>query len=350
MSSSSELSSSEINQSQGFYHDGNNELPEMPALPEPLAPSEVVVSPDETLWRKYSSHYEFPLSMLLALGIHVFAILCVLAFMTFGFHFKAHEMTVGTVGKGDLKGGDNPLAGGDLAGSPDPGQNQEKNIVFDLGPPSKINQPEIAPNPEPRLPDRRQFDDAAHNEPRGNNGNSPVPGRGRGRGTGTEVGTSIGSPNDGPKRWTINMQYDAPESFIEKLADLRIIVAARKLDGRFLIFDSLWQKPATIRELTSEEAVAEVKKMQRSFYVSTGRINCENFALGLNLSQAPAALYLFIPPDLEEALLQAELKHHKKTVDQIKQLRLVTTFDVKRTENGWDVKVIKADTNPNLKY
>jgi hypothetical protein len=345
------MSSSEINQSQGFYHDGNNELPEMPALPEPIAPSQVPLSPDETLWRKYSSHYEFPLSMLLALGIHVFVILCVLAFMTFGFHFKPVDIVVGQAVIGDPNlNGDNPLSGGKLAGSPDdPAQNQEKTDAFDIGP-KKSEPADPAPRPETTLPNKRTFDDLANQQPKGNNGQSPVPGDGPGIGPGNEPGTATKGQHDGPKRWTINMQYDAPETFVEKLADLRIIVAARKLDGRFLIFDSLWQKPVTFRELTSAEAVAEVKKMQRSFYVSTGRTSCENFALGLNLSQAPTALYLFIPRDLEEALLQAELRHHHKTIEQIKQEKLVTTFDVKRTETGWEVKVVKSDTNPNLKY
>jgi hypothetical protein len=345
------MSSSEINQSQGFYHDGKNELPELPALPEPIAPSEVVLAPDETLWRKYSSHYEFPLSMLLALGIHIFVILCVLAFMTFGFHFKQPDIVVGQAVIGDPHlDGDNPLSGGDLAGSPtDPGQNQEKKFEIDLG----LKNPEtvdLTPHSEARLPDQRPFDELAKKELRGEDGKSPVPGKGPGIGPGTEPGTPPNGTHDGPKRWTINMQYEDPESFIEKLADLRIIVAARQRDGRFLVFDSVWQKPVTFRELTLEQVGAEVKKMKRSFYVSTGRASCENFALGLNLGQAPTALYLFIPPDLEEALLQAELKYHKKTVEQIKEQKLVTTFDVKRTETGWNVKVVDSRTNPNLHY
>lgn len=351
MSSSSEMSSSEINQSQGFYHDGKNELPEVPALPEPLSPSEVPLAPDETLWRKYSSHYEFPLSMLLALGIHIFVILCVLAFMTFGFHFKQPAPIVGQAVIGDPKTeGDNPLAGGNLAGSPDdPAQNQEKTDIVDLG--VKKSEPvDLMQRSETRLPDRRPFDELANQQPKGKDGKSPVPGKGPGIGLGTEPGTPPNGTHDGPKRWTINMQYEDPESFIEKLADLRMIVAARQGDGRFLVFDSVWQKPVTFRELTLEQVSAEVKKMKRSFYVSTGRASCENFALGLNLAQAPTALYLFIPPDLEEALLQAELKHHKKTVEQIKEQKLVTTFDVKRTETGWNVKVVDSRTNPNLPY
>ncbi|MFT3882050.1 MAG: hypothetical protein QM703_20650 [Gemmatales bacterium] len=50
---SSELSSSEINQGQGFYHDGKNEASGVPALPTPVSPSQVLLEAEEGIWKKY---------------------------------------------------------------------------------------------------------------------------------------------------------------------------------------------------------------------------------------------------------------------------------------------------------
>src|SRR5262245_36921675 len=79
----------DINQSQGPYFDGKNQLPGQPPLDQPISPDQVNLVPDDPTMKKYSSHYEFPLSMLMAVMLHVFAVLLVLAYMAIKFYFAS---------------------------------------------------------------------------------------------------------------------------------------------------------------------------------------------------------------------------------------------------------------------
>src|SRR4029079_6111886 len=84
---SAEMSSSEILRRSSQGNAGEPTTYE----PEWTEPQVSLVEADESVWKKYSSHYEFPLSVLVALGIHILALLVGLAGVTVSFYFGQHQ-------------------------------------------------------------------------------------------------------------------------------------------------------------------------------------------------------------------------------------------------------------------
>src|SRR4029079_18645453 len=87
---SAEMSSSEILR-QSRSENAGESLNYRPDEPEAVEPQVSLADADESVWKKYSSHYEFPLSVLVALGIHILALLVVLAGVTVSFYFGQHQ-------------------------------------------------------------------------------------------------------------------------------------------------------------------------------------------------------------------------------------------------------------------
>ena len=339
---SSELSLSEINQGQGFYHDGKNEAAGMPPLPSPVSPSQVPLEPEEGMWKKYSSHYEFPLSLIIAIGIHVFALLFVVAFMTFSFYwsppkppvtelFEFEQPRVHQEGENQIQkeGGSNgeqghepftPLLDPSLLTTPEPLKVPEQN-------PTQLP---VLPTEEPRQRPRPS------GKPDGGIGDISGPNIGNKDGSGVPMGRN--------KRWRINFSYDEPEVFVEQLANLQVTVAVRLNSGRFMVYKKLSATaPFHYEEMTDVAFMAYVNESKSLSFINHDRTTCENFAYGVNLSERPLTLVVVIPPEMEQAILAAELKHHKMTEDEIRTKRLATTFKVVREGSQWNVTVTKSE-------
>jgi hypothetical protein len=335
----------DINQSQGPYFDGKNQLPGQPPLDQPISPDQVNLVPDDPTMKKYSSHYEFPLSMLMAVMLHVFAVLLVLAYMAIKFYFAPPpppDMDTIVFAGGGGQGDD----------SPEELRPEVKDeIVVKLDPITT----EVIPD---RLPDKTLFEREVQKLRQGDKGQG---GEGSGGGKGKGVGTGIG---DGagpgvakgnrlgrPRRWTIKMSYEDAEAFLEKLSELKIVIGARKPDGRFLIFQDMPTKPPVpFVEMDLKKFQEFAQKMQQIWFVSNSRQTCNTFAEGVGLSERPRTVFMFIPKDMEEAILQKELKHHGLSEEEIKKRKITTEFDVRRTGSGWEVKVLKVGHDPSLNY
>lgn len=153
------------------------------------------------------------------------------------------------------------------------------------------------------------------------------------------------------KRWRINLKYEDPESFIEKLANLKIVIGARLNSGRYYIFDDLKPTPPhKFREMTIAEFQPFAQKMQRLWMINSDRVVCENFGLGANMSERPTTIFVFIPKEMEEAILKKEESHHGLKEAEIKKRKIMTMFDVKNTSSGWDVRVERTWIDNNLVY
>lgn len=339
---SSELSSSEINQGHGFYHDGKNEASGIPALPLPVSPSQVVLEKEEGMWKKYSSHYEFPLSLLIAVGIHVIAILFVVAFMTLSFYWSSPKPPVIEVfeneppriqqeGENQIQreGGSHGAQGSDLEAP-----------VFDpliLTSPDPLKIPNENPNPLPVLP---------KDDPREGLRPPGKPDGGIGRKSGSGIGDTEGSgvPMARNKRWRIQFNYDEPEAFIEQLANLQVTVAARLNNGRFMVYKNLSASaPFKYEEMVDGAFMTYVNEGRRLWFINRDRTTCDNFVYGVNLSDRPLTLVLVIPAEMEQAILAAELQYHKITEDEIRAKRLGTSFKVVREGAQWKVTVTKSE-------
>jgi hypothetical protein len=152
------------------------------------------------------------------------------------------------------------------------------------------------------------------------------------------------------KRWKLNLAYEDPKEFIKKLGELKIEVGARKANGRFLIYSDLATLPAKPKEMTIVEFQKYVQGLQWLWLVSHDQNTCENFAIGAGLDERPTTIFLFVPQDMEKAIVAAETKHHGLTEKEIKEKKFVTRLDVTRKEKGWEVKVIGSYVDTNLKY
>jgi len=339
---SSELSSSEINQGQGFYHDGKNEASGVPALPTPVSPDQVLLEAEEGMWKKYSSHYEFPLSLLIAVGIHVVAILFVVAFMTFSFYWSPPKPPVTEVfddepprthqdgeNQTQREGGSNGDQGRDpLTPLSDP---------LILTPPESLKLPEQNPTQLPMLPndDTRQRP-RPPGKPNGGIGNNSGPGMGNTNGIGVPMGRNV--------RWRILFSYDEPEVFVEQLANLQVTVALRLNNGRFMVYKNLPSTaPFKFEEMTDGAFMSYVNEARRLWFINHDRTTCENFAHAVSLSDRPLTLVVVIPAEMEQAILAAELQYHKMTEDEIRAKRLLTSFKVTRAGSQWKVTVTKSE-------
>jgi hypothetical protein len=338
----------DINQSQGPYNDGNNQLAGQPALDQPVSPDQVPVVPEEGIWKKYSSHYEFPLSLLMAVMLHVLAVMVVLAYMAIAFYFGSPKPP-------DLE--TIVFAGG--GGSGDGAVEEFKREIQD-----EIKtelDPDILKPPPDVIPDiikKDQFEiEVQKLRPgdKGKGGTGTGGGKGAGVGTGEGDGAGPGKASgarlDRVKRWRINLSYEDPEMFIEKLSNLKIVIGARFNNGRFYIFEDMPSKPPiTYKEMTLETFQQFAQKMQRLWMVTHDRNTCESFAIGANLSERPVTVFIFIPQDMELAILAKEEAHHGLKEAEIKKRKIVTKFDVRRTGSGWDVRVTGTQIDPTLNY
>lgn len=336
----------DINQSQGPYNDGRNQMAGQPALSQPLAPSQVPVMPEEGMWRKFSSHYEFPISILIAILLHVFAVLIVIAYMALAFYF------------GDPKPPDIETIV--FAGGGGDGDGAEKEFTPEVKDEIKIELEDIdkVVIPDKIVPEKNQFELEAQKKRVGDKGKGGTgSGGGKGGGIGDGEGDGAGSGKASgarlarTKRWLINFKYEDPENFIEKLANLKVVVGARLNSGRYHIYEDMGTKPPfKFREMTIDDFQKFANKLQRLWVLNRSRDACENFALGVNMSERPNTIFIFIPTDMEEAILKKEESHHGLKEAEIKKRKIVTKFDVVRTGSGWDIKVEGTWTDPNLKY
>lgn len=347
---SSELSSSEINQGQGEYHDGKNELPDMPVLPSPLSPALIPLDTEENIWKKYSSHYEFPLSLVIALGIHVMAILFVIAFMAVSFYWGAPKPPdTGTVVIIDPRvhqdGNEQQERPGGSNGNEGENAQEPRSITFD---PLKLSTPEAntainldptgspLPAPLPQNLTRQTKRAGAPGKPDGGIGDE----------SGSNIGNTPGSgvPMGRNKRWRIQFSYDEPELLLSQLANLKVTVACRLNNGRFLVFKQLAESvPHAFEEMTTDSFASWVNQARQLWFINNDRITCENFAYAVNLADRPLTLVLVIPHEMEQAILAAELKHHQMTEAQLRARRMTTSFKVVREGENWKVSITKSE-------
>jgi hypothetical protein len=339
----------DINQSQGIYNDGRNQLAGQPALNQPVSPGQIPLVPEESMWRKYSSHYEFPISILLAVLLHVVAVLVVIAYMALAFYFgepKPPDMETIVIAGG---GGD----GDGVEEEFKPDVNDE--IKVELEEVSAVIPPDTIPD---LIPKKNEFELESKklrpgDKGLGGGGTGGGKGEGHGRGIGDGVGDGVarGGRLDRQKRWVINLSYVDSDAFIEKLANLKIVVGARFNSGRYFIFETLTTKPPVpYKEMTLDEFSKYMNKAQKIFFQDRKRIDCENFGLGVNIAERPTSLFLLIPQDLEQAILAKEISYHGFSENEVKKRKLVTTFSVQRTSSGWDVRVEGAKVDPTLKF
>jgi hypothetical protein len=330
------MSSSEI-QSQGSTERSWQQTP-----PEQVSPTEYIVQVDDGFWKRYSSHYEFPLALLLAISLHVLAFLLVLAFMSLSYYFgraptpPIFQSYVGDSGPGDKPHERSGGGGGDRSPfGPLSELEAPKPDVVETRPPDKLIRP------EDRAFEKETF---TRNPGKGGPGSGGGEGGGQGTGRGNKIGPGEGGmPWGRDERWRLRLSYDEPEAFVEQLSNLQVVVVVRMNSGRFLVFKHMPTRgPFPFQEMTHAEVYSYASTLDRLGFVTQDRITTENFAHGVSLGERPHALFIYIPKDLEQALLAAELKYHNLPEEKIRERRLATHFDVIRQSGQWVIKITKS--------
>lgn len=328
----------------------NNQSPESDqqnAAASPLLHDHVSVTADDSVWKRYSPHYEFPMSVVIALGLHVIAFLIVVAYMTIQINwgdpkppihevFEVHEPRIEGEKESKNPGGHTGDQGDN---SPDPIAPKFDPLTLD-----KVDGPVVT---DP-LKDLNALPQTKHNNELFNNEKRQgLPGPlGKGqlgeKGDGIGKGSDGGSPMARNKRWNIRFQYDEPEALIQQFQTLGVTVAIRLNNGRFLVYDQ-FTPPINYRELTDEAFSSFINSGKRLWFISRDRVICDNFCYGVDQSERALFLVLIIPLEMEKAVLQAELAHHRMSEDEIRTRKLGTWFRVVRDGAGYKVSVLKVE-------
>ncbi len=335
-----------------------------PTVEDPqLPPGQIILPPEPSVWKRYSSHLEFPLSLLASVTLHVAVGMTVLLLGALVFSWEGATPPTVPV--------DNVLLFEPDGGGPAGGGAGEHGVP--LTPGQKDDDVDIVPSqPTPPLivKDVNDLLDSLEKVPRpqdpaprpdttkpGSWGSKPgMPGAGTENGPGVGTGPG-GKPPTGPRhprmeramRWTITIPYDEPEAFLAKLTEMQAVLFVREGDNLYRIFADLSKRPFA----TTVEDEAGIRKMaqrlQRIWYTTEDHQACINLAEALGLPKAPRSIFIFLPRDLEDEMFRQELSYRKLTEDEVVKKNLHTWFEVKRGSNGWLVRVTKQQALPPAK-
>jgi hypothetical protein len=309
--------------------------------------------PAGTFWKKYSPHYEFPLSLSSSAFVHLigFVILGGLLFALLG-RSQSKELPVDIISVGG--GGGNPAGAGEGLGDGAVPGNKEAPPVDEPHQKEVVNEQQKLMTPEAKkleltLPNQaRVVDDAqaaanvdkaivdAANKAKqllagriagqGKGG----PGRGGGEGTGRGTGTGDGSgPGQGKGRsiWDeradrqkLNITHFGPADYLDKLIGVGAFLAAVTPDGDFIVYRDLVNRPAKgkVEDILSlKDRVAWT--LERD---SPNAISPQVLAQVLGITQVPSKFLLLLPRELNDELLAKELKEsaaHGRKEEEIAQ-------------------------------
>lgn len=313
---------------------------------EPLLPIE------PTVFQKYSTQHEFPLSSMASVVAHCLVVL--MAAIAGGLIFQwgsNHEPPdvdniVFAGGGGDGEGGGTPDGEADLKEvlqfDPDREMNDTPTVTFSA---DDIAASVAETNKERIIEEAR----TAEKQARGTNpgkraGDIGLGGPGSGGGRGAGRGTGIGD-GEGPgvmtqrayrkDRWEILIRFTSGEEYVEKLGKLDSMIAFPEGNGQFRLFRDLKGKSATVETSTG------LSKLNRIWWLNNDPEAVGALAQALGMTTSPGRAYIFVPISLEQALLKKELDTSKMTEAQLNERKMLTTFTVEKAGNGWDVKVIE---------
>ncbi len=305
---------------------------------------------DESIWLRYSSHYEFPLSVAASVVLHIFvAMMVVLAGVWLINWGEGKPPEVDTISFGG--GGGAGEGGGDPNG---PEILQEAVSFNDADIDQKM---EIPPDtnvlPTESLDEKaRLVEKVKENEQlakgiadksklagdigRGGPGRGGGKGSGFGRGEGDGVGDGKANARTRRKdRWTIVMPANDSAMFMDKLIELQAVLVLPDGPGKFKIYDNLNKRPAAYRS----ESVVGINKMNRIWFTNRDREIVRGVASELGLTEQPDFVAIFIPQELEQELFKKELAFRGLTEEKLDAQKMMTVFDVSHRGTTWDVRV-----------
>lgn len=306
---------------------------------EPSAPIE------PSIWKKYSPHHEFPLSLLTTIVLYLFAGLVIAVFGVVSIYFGSGEMP-------ELEAVEFAGGGGDPSGSRDSNVNYgpQENIDFRLDD-ETTDAPVVETTPDLTAPTEareRLVEEVKRTQPfRGPNsfgrgGTGTGGGKGSGHGTGEGDGSGPGKQSKREKRkdrWLVTFPFRSGEDYLRHLGKLGAYIAYPEGEGKFRLIEDLNKRPLMGRVGT----VADIKKWNRIYWRDANPDAIYALASALNLSSPPSYFWIFFPVELENLLFEKEKAYRGLTEDQIIQRNLETHFEVDRSGDKYEVRVIKQE-------
>jgi hypothetical protein len=354
--------------------------------PKPSRTDSTLFPPEETVWEKYSSHFEFPLASATSIFLHGFVIgILAIGGLAFFFAASAEAMKPPTMDVVMVEGDGTGFEGGGgepgLPGAPDAGGPKRTEIAPSLPdqppPPDYVPpQSDDVPLPELGLPlfddarppvDRelflelqRKLADAEKREkelkpnvpsnpaagPKESKKPGPIgtgnpkgvgglggPGGGTGAGKKIGPGKGIGGPGGvrGTKqeiyarRWSFDLTGDGPEH-ARKLAAIGVNVGVIDPQGNFYFVTDMNRRPAELKR-DKMPNLQEVVGWQNNRPESIGALARE-----LKLSFVPRVVILLLPKEREVKMAEEEARFVAEQGRELSTVRR-TWFDF-RLRNG----------------
>jgi len=316
-----------------------------------VPPSQSIFLPEESMWKRYSSHQEFPLSVAASVVLHLFAagIVVLGSVLVFSFGNKS--------GPADLEAVVFAGGGGSGEGVGDPNGPEMLQDPLKFGV-TEDTPPEIKPEdykdilPDENVKQRQEQvkidEQLARGEKRtGITGDRGEGGSGRGGGAGNGFGggygDGVGKGRNTSKRslrqtrWTIVLPREDPDLFLKKLIQIKAILLLPEGDSvaSFKICENLEKRPVELKTISQQG----INAYNRLWYMSHEKTDCEYIARSLYLTNTPRWIAIFIPQDLEQEMVRQEFNFKKMSEDELNNRKWITIFEVDRRGDTWDVRV-----------
>jgi len=334
-------------------------------LPNPSTEDPAALEPPaEEFWHKYSPHYEFPISNVASIAIHVLAVGLIIFITTrlMDPEKKAPVPIRGMLVKNEPQGG---LAGEKGGGGGDPMEAKEAEPMDPLRklPEVELSReivaasawiPELKDNAEalkqvvqsPNFDKLRDLnEDIKKRFAQGIGGT-----KGKGAETGTGMGEAgkgsggTGGPGDATTsgsrslRWTIVFKTSSGEDYLKQLAAFEAKVAIPEPPD--------WKKNRLFEDITMPNAgkpLSSTDDLPDMMFKDEDKVSAAKIARALGLTYSPPWFIAFFPKSMENKMSDMEKDYRKLKEDQIYS----TTFRVVERDGKYEIKVTEQIRKQN---
>lgn len=322
--------------------------------PSVASPPPSLLVQEESVWKRYSPHQEFPLSVAASVLLHLLAAGMVVLGGVLVFKFGTNDTSptmelvvfAGGGGSGDGAGNPNNTVMNQpeayIDSSADKFRLETQLLDLDAVKDGDFKAQEL----------RRKTADAKEELTRGQDrsgrvgeagGGGPGSGGGTGPGQGPGVGPGFGPGiNKGTRhlrqsRWAIVLPREDPEAFLKKLIEIQAILLIPDSErvGVYQVCEDLARRPVRLKP-TDQKGI---NAYNRLWYMSHQQIDTQYIATALYLKNQPRWIAIFIPHELEQELTRQEFNYHKLSEAELQNRKWVTEFNVARRGDTWDVSV-----------
>ncbi len=303
--------------------------------------------PDQRFWRKYSPHYEFPISTVATVAVHVAAIALIIYIVT---NLLQQQDTVPPVpirgmelvldkpgdGGGESAGGGSPQEANDQQQVRDPERQIPEDKLDKYVVDAKNWILEFKDDPEAlkaiaksvNFEKLNALNDAAKKVisqgfTKGGDGTGVGPKEGPGSGKGLDPDSSAGRSS----RWVIKFRTTSGQHYLRQLA---------AFEAKLLIPQPPdWKTNIQFDDLTPNSGKPQTDNLPKMFFIDSDPRSASKVARALGLNFDPREFIAFFPKKVEDELGAKESAYRGLRSDQIQE----TTFEVLERNGKYEIRV-----------